>query len=101
MSGRGGTTAARPSRSLHPFFEKGSEAVAGNLCFFYAIFKKLQCTAGGQWATNSEHFDPDESMTSDLSGGFSLRSMTDTYGGLLQKLGPNAATHNYDGTNFN
>lgn len=75
--------------------------MAGNLCFFYAIFKKLQCTAGGQWQTNSEHFNPDTTVMSDLAGGFSLRSMTALYGGMFQHLGPNAASYNFNGTNYN
>ncbi|MHA0110861.1 hypothetical protein ACXYUI_27490, partial [Klebsiella pneumoniae] len=38
---------------------------------------------------------------SDLAGGFSLRSMTALYGGMFQHLGPNAASYNFNGTNYN
>ena len=65
--------------------------MAGNISFYYAIFKKLQISAvpyGGAFG----HMDEDDS--NDLAGGFSLRHPNHKYG-IFGALAPIAPTFGY------
>jgi hypothetical protein len=59
------------------------------ISFFYAIYRRLQASAGGMSIFGQEHFDVDNS--DDLGGGFSLKETTGPYGlfGSLSPAAPN------------
>lgn len=61
----------------------------GKISFFYAIYRRLQASAGGMSIMGQEHFDVDNS--DDLGGGFSLKETTGPYGmfGSLSPAAPN------------
>jgi hypothetical protein len=61
----------------------------GKINFFYAIYRRLQASAGGMSIQDAEHFNVDNS--DDLGGGFSLRETSGPHGlfGSLSAAAPN------------